>query len=1009
MAGFNQAVAFSSWLAAVFVALVPAVVAADLGGVLPWTQWLISVIAAVALVLVIPSLIAPGRVASRQAMSVTLFLICVAVLGSLQSVPLPSNLWATFAPGSAESYQSAFDAIAPRTIQSGETLHPKRGLTLAVPPTGQAPLGTHSPAYFPLTVSRWLTINAAASMVVLAAFSLVSSQWYVTRGRVAVLLVVIALTGAVHAGFGFYQTMNDPTATVWGYKSEYGGAPFGAFVNRSNAAVMMNVGLAAGLGLVAWRLAAITGSTLNGDAIPVSQWRDVLFDRVVMFAVTCSLLSAGGLFACGSRGGLVGMLAGLLLAFGVVQSLHRGRGILPTLLAIGLMAAVLLIKFDLPATSLDRLNATPDQVMTEDGFQDGRWEHWKDGWRAAMAQPLLGWGLGAYRFAYLPYQQTSSGSWFVNADNLWLEWFVETGLLGVVIAMVLVVIVVRALGCLNASADPIDHGLATAGWFTLGSLAASQCFDFGLRIPANAILVAILASAIVARSSVIGYFGKGKKRVRYHLCKAPEGPVPGKWYLTLFSRPVPGKWYLTFFSRPEGPVPGKWYLTLFSRLPLKLPPEQAWLPVAAVLVGAMILPAIVQLDASARGDYLQRVARLLPNQESYNAALASEIETKLASHLDRNPSDFIGSLERSRLTVDIARYRAAYAATRGSEAADQMASFRALAPSRLRGVWYADVRALSPSAEVGSEQDRDKTNVLIDPTQVKPIRGAEASLASVSPLFPIAEKRDSPDSVSTSNPLAISDSDSDADSDADAKRQQQRIEFGFALHRGRSFAVDALRACPLSDAAHQAIVKLDFAGGSPQQTEMLLSSMLQLRNRYAPSLLFTGQLAAEAGLWEVAAESFSRAMQRDPAVTSAIMAVYPQASPISLASLLPSDPRVLAIAATHELQKPKPDISILARAIEVLNRVKPSDVVAQVQQLRLLAEIHDKRDQPKLAAQSLSQAVALMPADMDTRYRYAVSLRESGETAMARQQARAGQKIAPQDLRFEQLLVSLGE
>ena len=26
--------------------------------------------------------------------------------------------------------------------------------------------------------------------------------------------------------------------------------------------------------------------------------------------------------------------------------------------------------------------------------------------------------------------------------------------------------------------------------------------------------------------------------VRYHLCEAPEGPVPGKWYRTLISRSI---------------------------------------------------------------------------------------------------------------------------------------------------------------------------------------------------------------------------------------------------------------------------------------------------------------------------------------------------------------------------------------------------------------------------------------------------------------------------------------
>src|SRR5690606_36660235 len=101
--------------------------------------------------------------------------------------------------------------------------------------------------------------------ILVAGFAVLASHLFADRSRLRWLLIALALTGALHAGLGLYQLATRPEATVWGLQSQYGGKPFGAFINRSNAAVMLNLGLAASLGVIAWRLAALTGVPLTAE------------------------------------------------------------------------------------------------------------------------------------------------------------------------------------------------------------------------------------------------------------------------------------------------------------------------------------------------------------------------------------------------------------------------------------------------------------------------------------------------------------------------------------------------------------------------------------------------------------------------------------------------------------------------------------------------------------------------------------------------------------------------
>ena len=401
-----------------------------------------------------------------------------------------------------------------------------------------------------------------------------------------------------------------------------------------------------------------------------------------------------------------------------------------------------------------------------------------------------------------------------------------------------------------------------------------------------------------------------------------------------------------------------------------------------LVVGLMLIPAIGSLDSYARGDYLSRLARHLPRSGQFNREVAEVIHGSLVSHVASHPDDSHAIIELTRLSVDLARFDAAKVAANDSPSADWLANYQALSPSALRSMWFSQTAANAiDDDKIGDREtvvhhhlDHDASTLL--PYRVKEIAVGD-SLANVQ--------------VSTV-PLSLED---------------QRLAYGTALHEARTLAIQAILACPLSDEAHAEVIGLDFAGGSAEQTEILVTALINLRCKHGESLLFAGKLAAQAKLWKLASTAWVQSMQIQPPLTSSVIASYPADCPISLASILPNDVKVMAIAAQQELLKVKPDIAILTRAVELLERSQPSDRTDQLKQLGLLARIHVKRGQLNRANEMLAKAILLAPGDVDTRYQYVLALRESGNINEARQQARAGRQIAPSDSRFEQLLTSM--
>ena len=387
-----------------------------------------------------------------------------------QTIPLPASLVGMLSGGSEAAYSTWIEPL----LDSGKAL-----------------------TSFPISVDVYSTRHATAFLAIICLLVWTSAMVFTTRARLVFLLSSISVGGSIIALLGIWRLI-DPSFSLWSISPDAGGAPFSTFVNRNNAALMLNLGFAAGLGLICWRLAALTGAEIDDETFEFSDLVSLLGDRYALLGVVGLVLCGTGLAVCGSRGGIVAAITGTMLALGWVRQ-RRGVVSLPVVgILLVICSAILIVPTNLNLRSIERIDQMFDQ---EAGgiMRDGRLKHLPDGIRAARAYLPAGSGLSTYGHAHLPYQKTGSESWYVHADNLWLELFAEQGIPGVIFALIIFGIIIHSLYFLHRSPDPMDQGVRISGWYAVGAILTSQAFDFGLIVPANLLLVSCLFPAIIVR------------------------------------------------------------------------------------------------------------------------------------------------------------------------------------------------------------------------------------------------------------------------------------------------------------------------------------------------------------------------------------------------------------------------------------------------------------------------------------------------------------------------------
>jgi O-antigen ligase len=387
--------------------------------------------------------IAP-RVAERSTRTLDVALLACVAFVLLQAVPLPTALRNAITPH-AQGVEGAL-ALAPRTA--------------AMAPLTVDPRGTWS----------------ALFVLALAVGTFFVARQVCRDGGMRRLIRTVAWTGLVVAALAVIVRPALPGG-ILSLVDASDTPMYGPFVNRNH----MGTWLIMALPLVAGYLAARIADRLQH--MPASRVVDAMLiwlaaSAIVMLIATVASLSRSAFIGAAAAGGFFAIV-------GHPRRPARVRG-------IGLLAAAAIV-----ALALTNSQAAGLMARFQDSRTTATWsraEIWRQTLPIVRDFPIAGAGAGAYGRAMLVYQQSDRTLFFNQAHNQALQTAAEGGMVLVaLVGLALIALALQIAARLRGDRSPLFWIRLGAASGIVGVLVQSV-WETGLRIPANALLFAVLCA-----------------------------------------------------------------------------------------------------------------------------------------------------------------------------------------------------------------------------------------------------------------------------------------------------------------------------------------------------------------------------------------------------------------------------------------------------------------------------------------------------------------------------------
>lgn len=266
-----------------------------------------------------------------------------------------------------------------------------------------------------------------------------------------------------------------------------GAMPYGPFVNRNHCATWLVMSIPLCFGYLMARLRTNEGSPgRHGPA-----WRHAIDGRTLWLALAGTTMVLALALSL-SRSGIAAFGASAVATMVLARSrLDPVKSV--WLAAVALLAAVAVAMLADVGAVLNRF------AEALEAGRRGRLAIWTDTWTIVRDFWMTGTGVGTYETAMLVYQTGDRAYYYNQAHNDFLQVAAEGGLLvGMPGAL--------ALGALaSLGRRRLAHDSSGIFWIRAGAAAglagaaAQSVWETGLRIPANALLAAVLAAILTHR------------------------------------------------------------------------------------------------------------------------------------------------------------------------------------------------------------------------------------------------------------------------------------------------------------------------------------------------------------------------------------------------------------------------------------------------------------------------------------------------------------------------------
>jgi O-antigen ligase len=303
-------------------------------------------------------------------------------------------------------------------------------------------------------------------------------------GRIVRAVAVIGLVGSIAAIVQRAQS-HDLLYGIW-RPVDAGARPYGPFVNRNHFATWIVMACPLVFGYLLARAPSRPPSQLFSQRVATAL-KQLGSMRIWLVSSVCVMTLA--LLLSASRSGLIGLMCAMTISL-LLRKADAGPAIRRWMMFQGAVLVLVAISF----ANFDALMARFDETVQPSQTGRGRTAIWADAQRLIRDFPMTGTGAGTFGAAVAVYQTAEPGYSIGNAHNHYLQMAAEGGLLvGAPVALSIAALFALCARRLkeDGSRDYLVRAGAAAG---IAAVLVQSFWETGLRMPANAMLLAVLAA-----------------------------------------------------------------------------------------------------------------------------------------------------------------------------------------------------------------------------------------------------------------------------------------------------------------------------------------------------------------------------------------------------------------------------------------------------------------------------------------------------------------------------------
>lgn len=347
--------------------------------------------------------------------------------------------------------------------------------------------GNKFPTWNSISADPYQTRFFVLLILALTISGVLLTRYAATEKRMRIAINVIICVAIASALFGIVrQTAQHDKG--FGLALLMPNSGYGQFINKNHFAYLMEMALGLVLGLILLRGAK----------------------REQMMIYVAALLPLWtGLVLCGSRGGLVAMMAQVLVAILLLSTKPRRhsstdasflrltrslpvRITLMVVLILGVLIGTVWLGGDQLASRIEesRLQLNTDTTALHEGAS--RNEIWSATWKMFLAHPIAGVGMAGYWVAVPAFHDASGRLTPQQAHNDYLELIASGGVIGTILVAWFGVIVVKRIRENLKSENRFRRAACFGATVGIAGVAVHSLVDFGLHTIVNALVFTTL-------------------------------------------------------------------------------------------------------------------------------------------------------------------------------------------------------------------------------------------------------------------------------------------------------------------------------------------------------------------------------------------------------------------------------------------------------------------------------------------------------------------------------------